>query len=71
MGRILRRTFGGVGIFISRLFRLGIPLWFVILLLVGSVFGVRILTRNQVVREVGEHDKEYFYKNEKVSDCFK
>ena len=25
----------------------------------------------KVVREVGEHDKEYFYKNEKVSDCFK
>ena len=25
----------------------------------------------RVVREVGEHDKEYFYKNEKVSDCFK
>ena len=56
MGRILRRTFGGVGIFISRLFRLGIPLWFVILLLVGSLFGVRILTRNQVVREVGGKD---------------
>ena len=25
----------------------------------------------RVVREVGERDKEYFYKNEKVSDCFK
>ena len=35
---------------------LGIPLWFVILLVVGSLFGARILTRNQVIREVGGKD---------------
>ena len=56
MRRILHRMFGGVGIFISRLFSLGIPLWFVILLVVGSLFGARILTRNQVIREVGGKD---------------
>ena len=53
MRRILHRLFGGVGIFFSRLFSLGIPLWFVILLVVGTLFGTRILTRNQVIREVG------------------
>ena len=56
MGRILRRMFGGVGIFFSRLFGLGIPLWFVILMLVGALFGTKILTRNQVIREVGGKD---------------
>ena len=24
----------------------------------------------RVLREVSEHDKEYYYKNDKVSDCF-
>ena len=56
MRRILHRLFGGIGIFISRLFRLGIPLWLVIILLGGTFFGVRILTRNQVIREVGGRD---------------
>ena len=53
MRRILRHMFGGVGVFLSRLFSLGIPLWFVILLVAGSLFGTRIMTRNQVIREVG------------------
>ena len=45
--------FGGVGIFLRRLFSLGIPLWFVLLMVLGSLFATRIITRNQVVREVG------------------
>ncbi|MBQ9663217.1 MAG: PDZ domain-containing protein [Oscillospiraceae bacterium] len=56
MRRVLQRMFGGVGIFISRLFSLGIPLWFVILVVLGSLFGTRILTRNQVINEVGGKD---------------
>ena len=35
MRRVFQRMFGGVGIFLSRLFSLGIPLWFVILILLG------------------------------------
>ena len=45
--------FGGVGIFLRRLFSLGIPLWFVLVMVLGSLFDTRIITRNQVVREVG------------------
>ena len=64
MRRVFQRMFGGVGIFLSRLFSLGIPLWFVILILLGSLFGTRILTRNQVVNEVGgkeEYDEAMRY----------
>ena len=56
MQRVLRRLFGGVGIFISRLFRIGSSLWAVLLLLVIAVVGTRIYTRNQVVRAVGGQD---------------
>ena len=45
--------FGGVGIFLRRLFSLGIPLWFVLVMVLGSLFATRVITRNQVVREVG------------------
>ena len=53
MRRIFRHMFGGVGIFFRRLLSLGIPLWFVLLMVLGSLFATRIITRNQVVREVG------------------
>ena len=53
MRRIFHRMFGGVGIFFRRLFGLGIPLWFVLLMVLGSLFATRIITRNQVVQEVG------------------
>ena len=53
MRRIFHHMFGGVGIFLRRLFSLGIPLWFVLLMVLGSLFATRIITRNQVVREVG------------------
>ena len=53
MRRIFRHMFGGVGLFLRRLFSLGIPLWFVLLMVLGSLFATRIITRNQVVREVG------------------
>ena len=45
--------FGGVGIFLRRLFSLGIPLGFVLAMVLGSLFATRVITRNQVVREVG------------------
>ena len=45
--------FGGVGIFFTRLLNLGIPLWFVIAVLLGGLFSTRIITRNQVVKAVG------------------
>ena len=45
--------FGGVGIFLRRLFSLGIPLWFVLAMVLGSLFATRVITRNQVIREVG------------------
>lgn len=48
--------FGGIGIFFARLFRLGIPLWFVILILLGTLLGTRIMTRNQIIRQVGGRD---------------
>ena len=53
MRRMFGRMFGGVGIFLRRLFGLGIPLWFVLAMVLGSLFATRIITRNQVVREVG------------------
>ena len=53
MRRIFRHMFGGVGIFLRRLFSLGIPLWFVLVMVLGSLFATRVITRNQVVREVG------------------
>ena len=53
MRRIFHHMFGGVGIFFRRLLSLGIPLWFVLLMVLGSLFATRIITRNQVVREVG------------------
>ena len=56
MRRIFHRMFGGVGIFFRRLFGLGIPLWFVLLMVLGSLFATRIITRNQVVQEVGGKD---------------
>lgn len=56
MRRILHRMFGGVGIFFSRLLRLGIPLWFVIFVLIGTFAGTRILTENKIIRQVGGKD---------------
>ena len=56
MRRIFGRMFGGVGIFLRRLLGLGIPLWFVLAMVLGSLFATRIITRNQVVREVGGKD---------------
>lgn len=56
MRRVFHRMFGGIGIFFSRLFRLGIPLWFVILILLGTLLGTRIMTRNQIIRQVGGRD---------------
>ena len=56
MRRMFGRMFGGVGIFLRRLFGLGIPLWFVLAMVLGSLFATRIITRNQVVREVGGKD---------------
>lgn len=56
MRRVFHRMFGGIGIFFSRLFRLGIPLWFVILILLGALLGTRIMTRNQIIRQVGGRD---------------
>ena len=53
MRRMFGRMFGGVGIFLRRLFGLGIPLWFVLAMVLGSLFATRVITRNQVVREVG------------------
>ena len=53
MRRIFRHMFGGVGIFLRRLFSLGIPLWFVLVMVLGSLFATRVITRNQVIREVG------------------
>ena len=56
MRRIFGRMFGGVGIFLRRLLGLEIPLWFVLAMVLGSLFATRIITRNQVVREVGGKD---------------
>ncbi len=56
MRRILHRMFGGVGIFFSRLLRLGIPLWFVIFILIGTFAGTRILTEKKIIRQVGGKD---------------
>ena len=56
MRRMFGRMFGGVGIFLRRLFGLGIPLWFVLAMVLGSLFATRLITRNQVVREVGGKD---------------
>ena len=53
MKKILRRLFGGVGIFLSRLFSLGIPLWVVLLLLVLGIFGAHTIARNEVIKTVG------------------
>lgn len=53
MGRVFSRMFGGVGIFLSRLLRAGISLWLVIVLLVLSVVGTRLYTRNQIINAVG------------------
>ena len=56
MRNVFRRLFGGVGIFFSRLLGLGIPLWFVILILAGAFFGTRMVTWNQAIRQVGGQD---------------
>ena len=56
MQRVFRRMFGGIGIFFRRLFSLGIPLWFVILVLLGGLFATRTITRSQVIQEVGGED---------------
>ncbi len=53
MGRVIRRWLGGVGIFLSRFFNLGISLKVVVLLLLLAVGGTRYITRNQVIRAVG------------------
>ena len=47
MRRVFQRMFGGVGIFLSRLFSLGIPLWFVILILLL----IRLLIENKKLRD--------------------
>ncbi|MCR5091000.1 MAG: PDZ domain-containing protein [Oscillospiraceae bacterium] len=56
MNRVFRRLFGGVGIFLSRFFRIGVSLWFVLALLILAVFGTRYFTRSQMIREVGGKD---------------
>ena len=56
MRRMFGRMFGGVGIFLRRLLGLGIPLWFVLAMVLGSLFATRVITRNQVIREVGGKD---------------
>ncbi len=53
MKKILRRLFGGAGIFLSRLFSLGIPLWVVLLLLGLGIFGAHTIARNEVIKTVG------------------
>ena len=56
MHRISRRLLGGIGIFLRRLLSLSINLWVVLILFVITVFGTRIITRNQVIRSVGGED---------------
>ncbi|MBR4473226.1 MAG: PDZ domain-containing protein [Oscillospiraceae bacterium] len=53
MPRFLHRFLRNLGRFLSGLLRLGIPLWLVLLLLVGGIFGTRIITTNRVIRSVG------------------
>ena len=53
MNRVFNRLFGGIGILISRFLRFGISLWVVVLLLALAVVGTRVMTRNEVIREVG------------------
>ena len=53
MPRFLHRFLRNLGRFFSGLLRLGIPLWLVLLLLVGGIFGTRIITTNRVIRSVG------------------
>ena len=53
MPRFLRRFFRNLGRFLVRLFALGIPLWFVLILLAGGILGTRIITTNRVIKSVG------------------
>ena len=53
MNRVFNRLFGGIGILISRFLRFGISLWVVVLLLALAVVRTRVMTRNEVIREVG------------------
>ncbi len=56
MNRLFRRWMGGIGLFLSRFFRIGISLWLVLVLLAGAVIGTRVYTRSQVVKAVGGKD---------------
>ncbi len=53
MPRFLQRLLRNIGRFFSGLLGLGIPLWFVLLLLVGTFVGTRVVTTNRVIRAVG------------------
>ncbi len=56
MNRVFSRWTRGIGLFLSRFFRIGISLWLVLVLLAGAVIGTRVLTRSQIIRAVGGQD---------------